>query len=84
MGEYESNMKYARSVGAETRRPSRDNCTTSQRVTDETNKLRSENKRLRDALQGLMDLNISGEKYGPAAKEVWEEALVALNQKAPI
>ena len=84
MGEYESNMKYARSVGAETRKPIRDNRTTSQRVTDEMTEIRSENKRLRDALQGLMDLNISGEKYGPAAKEVWEEALAVLKQKALI
>jgi len=84
MGEYESNMKYARSVGAETRKPSRDNRTTSQRITDEIAEIRSENKRLRDALQGLMDLNISGEKYGPAAKDVWEEALAVLNQKALI
>jgi len=78
MGEYESNIRYANSVGANVRKLSFDRKTTSQRITDEMNELRTENKRLREALQGLMDLNISGEKYGNAAKEVWDEAVSAL------
>lgn len=81
MGEYESNMNYAKSVGADMRKPCRDMRNTSQRVTDEMNELHSENKRLRDALQGLMDLNISGEKYGSAAKDVWDEAVEVLKTK---
>jgi len=78
MGEFESKMRYAKSVGADIRKPQYDRRTTSQRITDEMNELRSENKRLRDALQGLMDLNVSGIKYGNSAKEVWDEALEAL------
>ena len=35
MGEFESNMRYAKSVGADVRKPQRDMRTTSQRVTDE-------------------------------------------------
>ena len=78
MGEFESNMKYAKSVGADVRKPSYDRRITSQRVTDEMNELRAKNKRLRSALQGLMDLNVSGIKYGAPAKEAWDEALEAL------
>ena len=44
----------------------------------EMNELRTKNERLRNALQGLMDLNISGIKYGVPAKEAWDEALEAL------
>jgi hypothetical protein len=46
---------------------------------DEMNELRVENERLRDALQGLMDLNISGIKYGASAKKAWDAALEALS-----
>ena len=49
MGEFESNMRYAKAVGADVRKPQRDMRTTSQRSTDEMNQLRDENKRLRIA-----------------------------------
>ena len=49
-----------------------------ERVADGTNELRTQNKLLRDALLDLMDLNISGLKYGNAAKEVWAAVLEAL------
>jgi len=81
MGEYENNIKYAKSLGVKVWKPQHDRRTTSQRVTDEMNELRAENTRLRAALEGLMDLNISGEKYGHAAKEVWDEAVDVLKAK---
>uniref|UniRef100_A0A6M3KD69 Uncharacterized protein n=1 Tax=viral metagenome TaxID=1070528 RepID=A0A6M3KD69_9ZZZZ len=49
MGEYESNMKYAKCVGDDTRKPEFDRRSTSQLVTDEMNRLRGENKKLRIA-----------------------------------
>jgi len=35
MGEYESNMRYAKAVGADIRKPTIDRRSTSQRITDE-------------------------------------------------
>jgi len=64
-----------------TRKPQIDRRTTSQRVTDEMNELRTKITLLREALQGLMDLHISGEKYGVAAKEAWDTAVKALKSK---
>jgi len=49
------------------------------RRTTEMNELRSEIKRLREALQGLMDIYISGERYGSPAKEAWDFAVEILN-----
>ena len=40
MGEYESKMRYAKSVGADVRKPQLDRRTTSQRVTDEMNEIK--------------------------------------------
>ena len=78
MGEYESRMKYARSIGADVRKPCLDRRTTSQRVSDEMKDLRAKNVRLWDALDSFMNLHVSGEKYGPAARDVWEEAVSVL------
>lgn len=84
MGEYESNIRYAKSVGAGVNKPQLDRRTTSQRVTDEMNELRTKNKQLREALQGIMDLNISGIRYGNPAKEAWDAAIRALKSNKPL
>lgn len=49
MGEHESNMRYAKSIGADIRKPQIDRRTMCQCITDETNQLKDENKKLRIA-----------------------------------
>ena len=74
MGEFESNMKYARSVGADIRKPTRDTRTTSQRITDERREMKQKLKDLESDLLVLV-ARLYGEDeitFSAETKEVME------------
>lgn len=77
MGEFESNRRYAKSIGANVSRPARDTRTTSQRITDEMNQLRKEIKWYR---KWLKDIDIDGPVTGEDAEEMRRWARFALTQ----
>lgn len=77
MGEFESNMKYASSVGADVSKPKRDMRHTSQRVTDEMNQMRQEIKWYRKWLE---QIDLDGFVTGEDAKELRRWARLALTQ----
>jgi hypothetical protein len=61
MGEFQSNMRYAKAVGASMKKPKIDTRHTSQRVTDEMNKLRNALFRAHNIIQSFIN---KSESYG--------------------
>jgi len=77
MGEFESRIKYAKSVGADVSRPQLDRRTTSQRVTDEMNQMKAEIKWYRKWLE---QIDIDGPVTGEDAEDMRRWARLALTQ----